>query len=100
MKGQADASVSYNGYKGAGTGTLVASLVMPLIGLIPAIVCSSSEPKDFNLNYPSADLMKNANYYNGYIQKSLKIKKSKVWTNWGIGLGVNVLAIVLLTAGQ
>ncbi len=95
IKGQADASRYYKGYKGAGTGTLITSLLSPLVGLIPAIACSSTQPKEINLNYPNADLMKKSDYYNGYTQKSKKIKQGKVWTNWGIAFGVNLVAISL-----
>ena len=97
-KGKMDAVRYYDGYKGAGTGTLIASLISPLIGLIPAIACSSTPPKEFNLNYPKPDLMKNNEYYDGYTSKSKKIKQGKVWMNWGIAFGVNLVAIILLTA--
>ena len=97
-KGKMDAQKYYDGFKGAGTGTLITSLVSPLIGLIPAIACSSTPPKDENLNYPKPDLMKNTEYYNGYTLKAKKIKQGKVWTNWGIAFGVNLVAVILLTA--
>jgi hypothetical protein len=100
VQGQSDASRYYKGYKGAGTGTLITSLVSPLVGLIPAIACSSTQPKEMNLNYPNADLMKKSDYYNGYTQKSKKIKQGKVWTNWGIAFGVNLVAVLLISSGQ
>jgi hypothetical protein len=96
-KGQKDAVRYYDGYSGAGTGTLVTSLLSPLFGLIPAIVCASSQPKDKNLNYPDPGLMKNKEYNLGYNQGARKIKKNKVWTNWGIAFGVNLfLALVIV----
>ena len=97
-QGRLDASKYYNGYKGAGTGTLVTSLISPLVGLIPAIACSSTPPKDINLYYPDAELMKKTDYYNGYTQKSKKIKQGKVWKNWGIAFGANIVAVILLTS--
>lgn len=97
-QGRLDASKYYDGYKGAGTGTLVTSLVSPLVGLIPAIACSSTQPKDLNLHYPNAEMMKNFDYYNGYTQKSKKIKQGKVWKNWGIAFGANLVAVIFLTA--
>ena len=100
IQGQTDASRYYNGYREAGTGTLLISLLSPLVGLIPAIACSSTQPKEINLNYPKADLMKKADYNNGYTQKSRKIKQGKVWTNWGIALGANIFAIILLFSAQ
>jgi hypothetical protein len=99
--GQTDADKYYRGYKGSGTGTLLSGLlVSPLLALIPAIACSSADPKDNNLDYPNSELMKKSEYYNGYTQKAKKIKQHKVWTNWGIALGVNVVAVLLLTSGQ
>ena len=51
-KVQNDAVRYYKGYKGAGTGTLVVSLLSPIAGLVPAIICSASAPKEKNFNYP------------------------------------------------
>jgi len=98
-KGINDANINYRGYKPAGTGTLVVSLLSPIVGLIPAIACSATRPSEFNLNYPNADLMKNTDYRNGYERTAKSIKSKKVWTNWGIGLGVNILAAIILYSG-
>jgi len=91
-QGMADAAKYYKSYTGAGTGTLLTSLVSPLAGLIPAIACSSTMPKDKNLHYPNTVLMNNPDYYLGFTQKAKKIKQGRVWLNWGIGFGVNVVA--------
>lgn len=99
FQGQADATRYYDGYKGAATGTLVASLLSPLVGLIPAVACSSTPPTDENLHYPNAELMKNPNYYNGYVQNAKKIKRGKVWKNWGIAFGINIVAVIILSSG-
>jgi hypothetical protein len=98
--GQTDAKKYYKGYKGAGTGTLITSLVSPLLGLIPAIACSSTRPKEINLDYPNPNFMQNSDYYKGYTDKAKKIKKKKVWTNWWIGFGVNVVAAVVLVTSK
>lgn len=100
VQGQMDAGKYYKGYKGAGTGTLIASLVSPIVGLVPAIATSSTQPKDENLDYPNSELMKKADYYNGYSKKAKKVKQGKVWTNWAIGFGVNLVAILILTSGD
>lgn len=100
VQGQMDAGTHYKGYKAAGTGTLIASLVSPIVGLVPAIATSSTMPKDENLGYPNSELIKQTDYYNGYTQKSKKVKQGKVWTNWAIGFGVNLVAILIITSGQ
>lgn len=99
-QGQVDAFRYYNGYKGAGTGTLITSLISPLVGLVPAIACSSTKPKEINLNYPNGDLIKKPDYYNGYSQRAKKIKQGKVWKNWGIAFGVNIALVIILSSGQ
>ena len=97
LKGQKDAAIYYNGHKGAGTVTLVTSLLLtPLVGLIPALACSLTPPQTQNLNYPNEKLFSNSDYQNGYIQKAKKIKTNKVWTNWGIALGINTILILTL----
>jgi hypothetical protein len=40
--------------------------------------------------------MKKPAYYNGYTQKSKKIKQGKVWMNWAIAFGANVVAVVVI----
>lgn len=95
--GQQDAKRYYKGYRAAGTGTLVTGLVLsPLLGLIPAFATTGSVPQEINLNFPDANRMKNSDYYNGYTDQAIKIKKSKVWTNLGISVGVNVLVYLAL----
>jgi hypothetical protein len=96
IKGQIDAARHYKRYKGAATGTLITSLVSPFIGLVPAILCSTTNPKMENLGYPNEELFRQPDYYKAYTRKAKKIKQRKVWSNWGIGLGVNLVVILIL----
>lgn len=97
-EGRLDAVKYYKGYSGAGTGTLVTSLFAGgILGLIPALITTSSQPQEINLNYPSHEKMANRDYYNGYVNEAFKIKKSKVWGNWGIAVGINVITYFVLT---
>ena len=91
-KGVRDASTYYDGSEGAEMGTLVVSILSPVVGLIPAIACSMATPNEANLNYPNSELMKNPEYYKGYTRRAKKIKGGKVWTNWAIGFGANIVA--------
>ncbi len=97
MQGVGDAKKYYKGYRPAGTTTLVVSLLSPLVGLIPAIACSSTKPKEINLHYPIPELMKTPDYHRGYTQQAKKTKQGKVWTNWGIALGVNIALVIALS---
>jgi len=99
VQGQTDATRFYDGYKGAGTGTLIISLLSPLVGLIPAIACSATKPAEVNLGYPDSHLYHNPDYQRGYMRQAKKIKSSKVWTNWFVAFGVNVV-LVLATSGS
>jgi hypothetical protein len=96
QRGKFDAMNYYRGYTGAATGTLIASLMSPLIGLIPAVACSAAPPAERNLDFPSYDHYKDGNYQTGYRQQAHRMKAGRVWRNWGIGLGVNVALVVLL----
>jgi len=100
VKGQFDAERYYSKYKAAGTATLLTSLVSPIIGLLPAIPTSATSPKIENLGYPDPNLIKQQDYYLGYTQKAKKIKQRKVWTNWGIGLGANIIAVLIISASR
>ncbi|MFT4661599.1 MAG: hypothetical protein ACI8XB_001877 [Patiriisocius sp.] len=98
FNGEKAAIKHYDGYKEAATGTLVVSLLSPLVGLLPAITTSATHPKDSYLHYPKSELMDNREYYRGYTYKAKKIKRDKVWTNWGIAFGINVLAAMVIVS--
>jgi hypothetical protein len=97
IRGKSDADRYYRGYKTAGTSTLLTSLLSPLVGLVPAIACASSAPKKHNLNYPDPSLMQDTFYNDGYTTQARKVKKNKVWMNWGIGFGANILLVLALS---
>ena len=99
-RGQIDAETFYEGYKTASTSVLVVSLISPLAGLVPAIGTSSTPPKTHNLDVPNHQLLNNPDYAAGYRKKARKIKSGKVWTNWAIGLGANLVAVFLIANGQ
>jgi len=97
LKGREDAKANYRGAKsGAGWTAATTILFSPIIGVIPAVACSSAAPSDDNLNYRDNNLMKNTAYSKAYIDQAHKTKKKKVWTSFGIGSGAWVLLILLL----
>jgi len=100
-KGQADAYKYYSKYSGAGTGTLLTSLLLNgLFGLIPAIPCSLTPPKMKNLGYPSQELMDNSSYCKGYMDAAKKKKQKKVWMNWGIGTAISTVILIISYSAQ
>jgi hypothetical protein len=85
-KGKEDAKMNYKGRRsGAGWTTATTIILSPIIGVIPAIACSIAEPNEDNLNYKDSELMKNNIYNESYKKESHKIKKRKIWKNFGIG---------------
>jgi len=96
-KGKEDAIANYRGAKsGAGWTAATTILLSPIIGVIPAVACSSSTPSDDNLNFRDRDLMKNSAYSKAYIDQAHKTKKKKIWTSFGISSGAWALLILLL----
>ena len=97
QKGKEDAITYYKGRNsGAGWTAATSVLLSPLFGLIPAAICTSSEPAVENLNAPKAELMKNSAYTKGYTEQAHKTKKRKIWSSYGIGSGAWVLILLLL----
>ncbi|WP_299760712.1 hypothetical protein [uncultured Pontibacter sp.] len=97
-KGQVDGKQYYDGYKAAGTGTLIVSLLSPIVGLVPAAISSAVSPKEENWDAPASQLLQDADYKSGYKKSARKKKAGKVWTNWGIGLGVNLVLGLIIAA--
>lgn len=96
LKGRTDANLYYDGYKPAGTGTFLVSLLSPLAGLLPAAICASTEPSFENLNIPNQTLANDREYNSGYVSQARSIKSKKVWRNWRIALGINIIGILIL----
>jgi hypothetical protein len=96
-QGARDAGIYYTGYKPAATGTLITSFFIPW-GLVPAIACSATPPATHNLGYRDPKLMENPSYYAGYTDQAFKIKKKKVWTNFGIGTGAMIAFYIIAFA--
>lgn len=97
--GKSEAPVYYRNYRGAGTGTLLPSLLINgLVGLIPAVACSATPPKIQKLGIPTADKMNNPDYVRGYREVAYKIKKRKTWMNWAIGSAVSSVILIIANA--
>lgn len=97
LAGQQDAKAHYKKYKKAALLTLSISLVSPLVGLVPAFICSLKSPAEKNLDYPDKHKMANNKVYaKSYLKAADKIKQNKVWMAWVAGLGVNYGLFILL----
>lgn len=102
FKGQQDAERYYTGYRQAATWTAATTILGgAIIGLIPAIACSSSEPQMSSVTVPNSKLFENSTYYHCYKQEAKRIKSRKVWTNFGIGVAIDLaIAILIISASS
>ena len=97
VRAEQDAEEYYVGKNsGSGWTAFFTVLTSPLIGLIPAAACASTEPQEKNLSYPNPELMKQYDYKNAYTQKAHKIKKRQVWSGYLTGSVMWLLLAVLI----
>jgi hypothetical protein len=95
-KGKMDAERYYTNHTGAGTGTLLVSLLGgPLFGLIPAVATSATPPKDQNLGIYDQSLKNKNGYYSCYSEQARKKKSRKVWLNYLVGSVISVIVVVV-----
>lgn len=98
-QGVDDAGRQYHGYGGAKTGTAItAALTGPIIGLVPAIICSSTPPSEQSLGHPDRKLMKNDKYSEAYRNEAHRIKSRKVWNGYLVGVVIDIVLTILLIA--
>jgi hypothetical protein len=96
-----DSRKYYKMYQAASLGTLFLTMVNPIAGLACAIPSSLTPPKIENMGISNIDMLQEDIYFQTYRKEALRIKNRKIWTNFGIGLGINVgitfgiLALVL-----
>lgn len=96
-KGRQDAMVQYRGKNSGATWTGVTTILFsPVLGIIPAVGCTSTEPQDKNLDYTNSELMKDNSYNLSYREQAHKMKKKKVWTNYGLSSAAWLLLILVL----
>jgi hypothetical protein len=96
-KGRQDAMVQYRGRNSGATWTGVTTILFtPVIGIIPAVGCTNTEPQDKNLDYTNSELMKDNSYNLSYREQAHKMKKKKVWTNYGLSSAAWLILILVL----
>jgi hypothetical protein len=78
--GADDADDHYKAKK-SGKGLILATTLLgsPVLGLLPAAICSAISPKRKNLQVPSSKLVTNDPYMRGYKNEAHYIKKRNTW---------------------
>jgi len=95
FNGTHDADVYYTGSGGMAATTFFTNLIgSPIIGLVPAIIGSTTTPRDINLKYPSEALMQNKEYARGYRTEARRLKSRRIWTAYGISAGIVIVVVV------
>lgn len=91
FKGAVDACRFYD-TKGAQTATFISTFgVGAILGLVPAISISSTNPKDKNLKMPENALKNDVLYNNGYKKQAKKIKQRNTWNGYGGGIAALIV---------
>lgn len=94
-KGYSDGFKNYKNYREAGTGTFATTVFAgAIVGLIPAIACSTTKPAIENLEVSTTA---NEQYVKGYQEGARKKKARKVWTNYGVALIPRAAIFVTVT---
>jgi hypothetical protein len=94
--GRRDADRYFVCKPGVAAGTFFTStLASPLIGLIPAIACSSTPPDRDRMKNPNPALLNSQDYVMGYEHQAKMRKRTNAWTAWGVGLGLDLFAGLL-----
>lgn len=95
--GREDAQKFYQARNSGAVWTLITTVSFsPLVGIVTALSCATTQPSFYNLNYPNTSEAQNFDYYRAYVEEAHAKKRKKVWKAYGIGSGVWVLLILLL----
>ena len=95
-QGAIDACRYYRDYKTAGTAILFSTILLGAVGgVIPAIGVSATPPQKDNLNIPDTPMNENIKYVDAYREQAHRIKKLKVWNNYGDGIVILVGTLAL-----
>ena len=99
--GRQDAEIYYRPGPAVGATFATTAVTGGILGLIPAIACSSTPPADKHLYYPDSTLMERTAYREAYITTAKKIKQRKVWGAYGMGIATAILLSVIVSlSGQ
>lgn len=94
MKGQRDALLNYTGRNSGATWTGITTVLFsPLVGVIPAALCASTDPSDRNL-LGDSELMRNHDYKIGYRENARKTKKKRVWSSFATASGIWLILVL------
>ena len=100
QRGQADARAQYRGggaFAGTlGTTVLLGPLMGPALGLVSTVIISSSAVPQRKLAAPGPVLLRDNVYVSGYREQAKHTRRSRAWSGYGVGMGIDALLVLLL----
>lgn len=101
LQAKMDCKANYKMWKASCVGTLFASILSPVASLAIAIPASQTPPRIENLGLTDVDMLQEDIYFHTYRKEAQRLKNKRIWTAYGIGLGIHVGIIFgVLTALQ
>lgn len=101
LQAKMDCKTNYKMWKASCVGTLFASILSPVASLAIAIPASQTPPRIENLGLTDVDMLQEDIYFHTYRKEAQRLKNKRIWTAYGIGLGIHVGIIFgVLTALQ
>lgn len=97
LLGREDALKYYTG-SGAMWGSAASAFTMFPIGLVGSVVIGATPPKIENHRISDVNLLQYPDYVQGYKEQAHRRKKGKVLAGVGIGVGIQLTAMMLLMA--
>jgi hypothetical protein len=100
QKGYLDAGRFYKARTSTGTFVTLSTLILtPVYGLVPVTIVALSKPDLMHYKISNPQDFKSFEYELGFTEQATKIKRKRVWRNYGIVTGVyTVLYLILLAS--
>ncbi|MFI5150533.1 MAG: hypothetical protein ACHQRM_12420 [Bacteroidia bacterium] len=94
--GLLDAGAHYDDGGGMIAVGLTSFLTGGIIGIIPAVACSSVRPRFSNLGIPPGAPLRSKDYMLGYVSQATHMKKKRIWGAYFTGLAGAVVAVLIV----
>lgn len=90
IKAKLDTRANYKMWKASTFGTLFLTIASPVASLGLAVPASLTPPRIENLGLSDVDMLQEGIYFHTYRQEAQRLKNKRIWTAYGIGLGIHV----------
>lgn len=94
-RGVKDAVVNYKN-RGGSVETGITSFLLGPLGLVPAILYTTVPINEKQLNYQDTTLWQNQFYQKGYLNRAERMRRSRVWSGFGVGIGSSIVVSIMI----